>query len=344
MIRKITLADIAREAGVSKQTVSRVINDNPDVAIATRKRVQDIIDRLDYQPNVLARKLSARQTHTIGLISSRLHHIGPRSSFVAIDRDADAVGYRVLPYFLHTDEPVNIEMHIRTLMAHQPDAIIWDVSRTWDEPVRIEDPNLLSKIPIITMEYNLLGVPTVLDVGQQEAARQIVHHLFDEGYKHIGIISGPSHWQVAKRRMAGWREALSDRSVSFDERQIAFGDWSAESGVKGIAQLLEQYPEMDAVFACNDQMALGALSILNERGICIPDEMGVVGYDDMPESAFFWPPLTTVHQPFDTYGSILVRKAIEMIESNVRYGTFEAPEMTVIHPEIIIRQSTRRRS
>lgn len=344
MVRKITLAEIAEEAGVSKQTVSRVINNNPDVAIATRKRVQEIIDRLDYQPNVLARRLSARQTFTIGLISSNLHHIGPRSSFVAIDRDADAAGYRVLPYFLHTDDPVDPESHIRALMAHQPDAIIWDIARTWDEPVRIESPNLLSKIPIITMEYNLLGVPSVLDVGQQESARQIVHHLFDEGYKHVGIIGGPSHWQVAKRRFAGWREALSERGITFDERQIAYGDWSVESGAKGVAQLLDQFQEMDAVFACNDQMALGALSILNERGICIPDEMGVVGYDDMPESAFFWPPLTTVHQPFDTYGSILVRKAIEMIESNVRYGTFEAPEMTVIHPEIIIRQSTRRRS
>ena len=342
MAQQITIADVAKEAGVSKQTVSKVLNDYPDVAIATRKRVQEVIDRLAYQPNALARNLSANQTRTLGVLSSQLSLYGPHSTFVAIDHHANMLGYRIIPYLLQTDNPVDIEHHLRVLMAQRPDAIICEVPRSWEQPIYIRDKDLLSQIPIITMEENLLGVTNVLDLQTQEASRLIVHHLFDEGYKHIGVISGPLHWQVAQRRFDGWSQALKEHGITPGEHCVAYGDWSAASGSRGMAQLIDQYPEIDAVFACNDQMALGALLVLHQRGISVPRDLGVVGFDDIPESEFLWPPLTTVHQPFDQYGDILVHRAIEMVKSNVKYGTFEAPEMTIIRPELVIRQSSNR--
>jgi LacI family transcriptional regulator len=228
------------------------------------------------------------------------------------------------------------------LMAHRPDAIIWEIARSGEEPVVLLDKNLLDQVPIITMEENLLGVPSVLDVQNRTASRQIVHHLFDEGYEHIGVIGGPAHWQVARKRLAGWQQAVVECGFEPQERQIVHGDWSAASGSLAMAQLMDQYPEIDAVYACNDQMALGALIVLHERGIAVPDQFGVAGFDDLPESEFFWPPLTTVHQPFDQYAAILVRSAVEMIESNLKYGSFEAPETTVICPKVVIRKSSKR--
>ncbi|QPC80825.1 LacI family DNA-binding transcriptional regulator [Phototrophicus methaneseepsis] len=343
MVYKITLADIAREAGVSKQTVSRVVNNNPDVAIATRKRVQAIIDRLDYQPNALAKSLSARQTHTIGLISSQLHDFGPLSMLLAIDKGAHDAGYRLLPYLVHDDHRSDVETHLRNLLARQPDAIIWEFSRTWVNAEFMENNSLLASIPIITMENKILGIPTVIDVLQKKAAINGIQHLLDEGYQNIGIIAGPPSWHLSMKRLEGWRACLHEHGLPAEDRQIAQGDWSADSGYQATAHLLETFPEMDAVFATNDKMAMGALNLLHERGIQIPQQMGVLGYDDMPEAKHMYPALTTLHQPFAQYGAAMVKAAVMMIEANIKQENIAPPEIVEFCPELIIRQSTRRR-
>ncbi len=344
MVQKITLADIAREAGVSKQTVSRVINNNPDVARSTRKRVQAIIDRLGYQPNAIARSLGGRQTYTIGLIISHLAYYGGQSMFVSIERGAREAGYTLLPYLLYDKNSNEDENRLNVLLSRQPDAIIWGVPvpHRWEDNITIHEKQILETIPIVTMNEYVFGIPSILEVDNKDGARSVTNHLIDEGYRHIGVITGPADYQVSRKRLSGWHQALTDSDLAAGPDQIVEGDWSAKSGYQGAEQLLAQFPKVDAIFACNDQMALGALSLLHEKGLCIPQEIGVAGYDDMPESEFFTPSLTTVQQPYTLCGAKLVEAVVAMVEENTREGTFTIPETVTIYPQIVIRQSSRR--
>lgn len=336
------MKDVAKQAGVSKQTVSRVINNHADVAYSTRIHVEEIIDRLGYKPNALARGLSAKQSFTIGFISSRLEYYGPRSLLMAIDANAHRVGYRVFPYILHEDRPSEIEDHLRSLIALQPDGIIWEMA------VRIEDQFLthdiaeLSSLPMITLNGNIQGIHNVLDIEDTEASRKAVEHLVRQGYKNIGIITGPSNWYTTEQRFAGWKVALQEHGLPTSSAQIVEGDWTAASGKQGISQLLKQFPTMDAVFVSNDQMALGALSELHDRDIRIPQDIGIVGYDDVEEAAYYTPSLTTVHQPYDLYGKELIQILVKMIEDNVNDRRYTAPEPIHVTPELIIRESSQK--
>lgn len=342
MEKKVTLADIAKQAGVSKQTVSRVINNRDDVAFDTRKRIQEIIDRLGYKPNALARGLSAKQNYTIGLVASRLEYYGPRSMFTSLDKNAHLAGYRLIPYILHEDNPSDIDNHLRNLIALQPDGIIWDIAGTNEQQLAIQDNQIVLSLPIVTAEEKLRGIHTVLEIKHVEASMTAVQHLIDEGYKNIGVITGIPSWFATAQRVEGWRLALQKNGLPAKPKQIVYGDWTSASGVQGIHQLLDQFPTLDAVFVCNDQMGLGVLSELNRCNIRVPEDIGVVGYDDIEESKYYSPPLTTVRQPFDLYAKELVRTVIKMIEENVRERTYTVPAPNAITPELIIRQSSRR--
>jgi DNA-binding LacI/PurR family transcriptional regulator len=342
MKKNITLADIAKEAGVSKVTVSRVINDRDDVAYDTRIKIQEIIDQVGYKPNALARGLSAKQSFTIGIVTSRLEYYGPRSMFSAIDINADIVGYRLIPYILHEDNPSDIDNHLRNLIALQPDGIILEIPGINDHQLSIKDNQITSSLPIITTEKKLKGIHTVLNIQHVEASAMAVEHLIDQGYRNIGIITGISSWFATKQRLEGWRLALQRNGLPAKQAQIVEGDWTTASGKSGISQLLTQYPDLDAVFVLNDQMALGVLSELNQRHIRIPQEIGVVGFDGIEEAAYFTPSLTTVYQPFDTFGRELVGIIVKMIEENVRKKTYSIPEPIFITPELIVRDSSRR--
>ena len=342
METKITLADIAKQAGVSKQTVSRVINNRDDVAYETRVRVQAIIDRLGYRPNAFAQGLSARQSFTIGVISSRLSYFGPQSMLTSIDINAYHAGYRVIPYILHNNHPSEIDNHLRNLIALQPDGIIWEIAGTTENQVPLQDSQFVTSLPIITMNKSLEGIHSVLDVKDFEASIHAVEHLIEQGYTQIGILTGPLNWHVSQQRLNGWKAALAKHGLSATNAQIVEGDWTVQSGTAGISKLLDQYPDLDAVFVCNDQMALGVLSELHQRNIQIPQKVGVVGFDGLNESQFFTPSLTTVHQPFDTYGKELVRMLIGMIEENVRNRAYSIPETITITPELIVRDSSRK--
>lgn len=342
MEKKVTLADIAQRAGVSKQTVSRVINNSDDVAYETRKRIQDIIDRLGYKPNALARGLSARQSFTIGVVTSRLEYFGPRSMFTAIDKNAHLAGYRLIPYILHEDNPFNIDNHLRNLIALQPDGIIWDIAGMNAQQLSIQDNQIVSSLPIVTTEEKLKGIHTVLEIKHVEAAMTAVQHLIDEGYKNIGVITGIPSWFASAQRVEGWQLALQKNGLPAKPEQIVYGDWTAASGVEGIHQLLDQFPVLDAVFVCNDQMGLGVVSELNKCNIRVPEDIGVVGYDDIEEAKYYSPPLTTVHQSYDLYAKELVRTVINMIEENVREQTYTVPVPKAITPELVIRESSRR--
>jgi DNA-binding LacI/PurR family transcriptional regulator len=341
--RKATLADIANEARVSKQTVSRVINNHPDVSLQTRKEIQEIIDRLGYQPNAIARSLSAKRSRTIGVIIARLDQFGPSTILMEIDREGHEAGYRVIPYIVHEDDMSNADLHLRNLMTLQPDGIVWALTKEEASPEFLEQQSLLHDVPIVTTNMDILDVPSVLVIDEIEASKGIVQHLLEQEYRHIGIITGPLNWRISHKRLEGWRTALLEAGFSVQEQQIAEGNWTAISGQRGMIQLFDQYPEIDAVFASNDQMALGALSAVQARGIRIPEEFGVVGCDDIPEASFFMPSLTTLHQPFAEYGRIIIQSLLQMIEQAHKGETVIQPETRLIRPSLVVRGSSSRK-
>jgi len=343
MDKNITLKIIAEQAGVSKQTVSRVINNHEDVAYETRTRIQEIIDSVGYKPNALARGLSAKRSRTIGLISSRLEYYGPRSMLTSLDINAHLAGYRIIPFILHEGSPSEIENHLRNLVALQPDGIIWENAVRIGNEFSIEEVPNLTSIPMITMNESLLkGIHNVLEIDDTEASRTAVEHLVHQGYRNIGILTGPSDWYSTKRRLAGWKITLQEHGISSSSERIVEGDWTAASGRRGIENLLQQFPDVDAIFACNDQMALGVLHELNKRGIRVPQEIGVVGYDDVDEAVYYTPALTTVNQPYDRYGKELLNIMLKMIDDNVRNREYAVPDPIYITPELVIRESSQR--
>jgi LacI family transcriptional regulator len=180
-----------------------------------------------------------------------------------------------------------------------------------------------------------------MEIPQAEAVSDLVNHLYDEGCRNIGVITGNMNWSAAEERLRGWRETLATHDLPAEPRQIAEGDWTPESGQEGTERLLTQFPEMDAILACNDQMALGALSALHARGIQVPQQIAVVGFDDVPEARFLTPSLTTIRQDFALYGTIQVNIALEMIQQQISTGEFHFPPPKYMRPQLVIRESSR---
>lgn len=342
MTRNVTLNDIAREAGVSSQTVSRVLNNRPDVSPKTRHRIQAIIDQMGYQPNEVARSLSAKRTHMIGVIIGSLDRFGPRMIFLELDKQVHAAGYRLLPYIMHDFDPSQVERYMRELLAHQPDGVIWAVMEYPDHEQLFQQHIIKAPVPLVTIEAAIPGVPKPAFMDQVEASSQLVQHLIEQGYRNIGIITG-QQIPITKRgslREVGWRKALDEAGLPAESRQIVEGSWTSESGEKAIGELLAQYPEMDAVFACNDQMALGVLSYAYQHGIKVPDELGVVGFDDISEAANFSPRLTTMRQPFDKFAEITVQIMVDMIEAWQAAEDYTPPDTEILYAEFVMRQSS----
>ncbi len=341
MVNKITLYDIARKAGVSSQTVSRVINNRPDVSRATRRRVQDIIDSLGYQPNAIARSLSTQRTRMIGAIIGSLDRYGPSRIFVELDKHAYQAGYRLLPYITHGEDSAEIAHYLRELLTYQPDGIIWAVMERAGHDEIIEQNLDGLRVPVVTMEASMPGLPKPAFMDQIHTSETLTTHLIEQGYKHIGIITGQLRPTIrGQLRIKGWRNALESAGFTVTDEQIADGDWSADSGEHAMSQLIQQYPSLDAVFACNDQMALGVLSYANRHGLAIPHQLGVVGIDDIPEAKCFSPPLTTARLPFEQFAELTVETLAKMIEANVNDEDYTVPDTVTLYPEIIIRESS----
>jgi len=167
-----------------------------------------------------------------------------------------------------------------------------------------------------------------------------MRHLIEQGYQHIGHISGPLDWWEARERKAAWSDSLKEAKLPLKEEYWAEGNWSSKSGVQAIEKLFKQYPEVDAVFAANDQMALGVMQYACRNGLRIPEELGVVGFDDIPESEFFWPPLTTVQQDQFNVGEVAVEEVIKIIESGWDEHEPVRPKTIMLAPNLVVRQSS----
>lgn len=338
--KRVTIRQVAQAAGVSTMTVSRVLNDKPDVSSGTRRMVKEVIAELGYQPSHAARSLSQGQSCSIGVVAYGIEYFGPSRAVSGIEKQASELGYTPLLYLMRQPESNNVAGILADLTSRHVDGIIWAVpeiggNRSWVERQIPELP-----VPLVFLSMTPQPGLSVVGVDNYQGGRMAAQHLLDQGYQHIGQIAGPLLWWEAKERFRGCHDALVLAGVNLNEKQVVSGTWSAASGLRGLNRLLELHPKVDAVFVSNDQMALGALLAARERGLRVPDDLAIIGFDDLPEAAFFQPPLTTISQPLFDAGSEAVNELHRLIEIGQQEETEAEARRILLQPELVVREST----
>ncbi|MGW0485645.1 LacI family DNA-binding transcriptional regulator [Nonomuraea sp. NPDC003214] len=323
------MADVAREAGVSHQTVSRVLNGHPNVRADTRARVEAAITRLGYRRNLTARALVTRRSRTLGVISFDTTLYGPASTIYGIEQAARTAGYFVSIVSLKSIDADSVRDAIAYLTDQGVDGIVV-VAPQHSASQALE--SLPIGTPAVAVEATHRADIPVVRIDQAEGARMATRHLLDLGHETVWHVSGPAGWLETEGRLRGWREALEEAGRPVPEPLT--GDWSPRAGYEA-GRRLAATAGVTAVFAANDQMALGVLRALSEEGVKVPGRISVVGFDDIPESAFFSPPLTTVRQDFDVVG----RHCIEMLLRQLDAGPGPY-ERLVVPPGFVVRSST----
>lgn len=336
-LRKTTIKDVAQACNVSTQTVSRVINKRPDVSPETREMIEKAIAEMGYQPSALARSLVQQRSYTLGVIIAGLKYVGVSQTLNGIAEEAERSGYGVflkeLPRF---DTPTIVPV-IESLMAHHVEGIIF-AGPEWNENVKVAQSQLPSFCPpIVFLKCQPNPNYVTISIDNYGGARAAVEYLLSLGRRHIGLIAGPLEWLEARQRKQGWEDALKNAGISVAPHKWALGNWSSASGEDAFAELAAKYPAMNAVFASNDQMALGVLHYAHAHGIRIPDDLAVIGFDNLAESAYFTPALTTIEQPLRELGSLAVRKLLEQIDAPV--AAMSGQNM-VLETRLIVREST----
>jgi len=340
--RKVTIKQVAQEAGVSTQTVSRVLNDRPDVASETRQQILDIIDRLGYQPSALARSLIQQRSYTLGIVTAGLRFIGPSHTLNGVTARAEELGYSLLLKKLPRFDTEDAEPILNNLLAHHVDGIIWAVPEIGSNHEWLRDRLPSLSVPIIFLTTQQKTNISTVSIDNYRGGRIATEHLRAQGCQHIGHLSGPMIWWEAQQRYAAWQDVLTEAGRPVKSSHWTEGDWSSQSAVEPIQQLFNQYPEMDGIFVANDQMALAVLQIAHQRGLRVPQDLAVVGFDGLTEAPYFWPPLTTIKQDLHELGCVAVQEVVQMIEMGRDSDAVYQPETMLLKPKLIVRQSSQR--
>jgi len=338
--RAPTMADVAKLAGVSHQTVSRVLSDHPNVRDTTRADVQRAIEQLGYRRNSSARALVTRRTLTLGVVACNPTLFGPASMLFGLEEAARDEGYMVSAVTLRRYTAKALEEAIDHLSDWGVEGIVVMVPHRAAVAALAE---LRLPFPVVTVEggHNLpiAGVSVDQDLG----ARLVTGHLLGAGHRTVWHVAGPSDWLEAEARVRGWRAALEEAGAEVPPPLV--GDWTPLSGYRAGQELAGRVaassarrgvPEVSAVFVANDQMALGVMRAFREAGLSVPGQVAIAGFDDIPEAEFFAPPLTTVRQDFTAVGQASIRMLVSRLESESTDGD----ERVVIEPRLIVRSST----
>ncbi len=341
-MKRLTIRDVAKAAGVSTQTVSRVINNHPDVATDTLARVQAVINDLGYAPDILARSLIRGRSHTLGIVAFGLEFYGPSRVLTGIERQAAQMGYSISLNLVHQPELADAKMLLATLQARRVDGVIWAIPEIGDNRARAREISAAASLPLVFIngDPTVVGAP-LIGIDNRAIGRLATEHLLAQGARQVGVVTGPADWWEAQQRLSGWRQALEAFGLDVDESLVSAGDWSAESGRLAGEALLQRHPTLDAVFASNDQMALGVMFAAHRLGRRIPDDLAVVGVDNIPESDLFWPPLTSIRQRLREAGAQAVSLVDSLIAATGEEPVPQAVTSTVLQPELIVRASTR---
>jgi LacI family transcriptional regulator len=336
MMKRLTLEEIAELAGVSRATVSRVVNDHPNVREEVRQRVQAVIEQTGYQPNQAARSLASKRSNIIGLFTPL---VGASDLFIdpyypklmsGISRECNHMGY-VLTLFMLENRPEEYTKFKQAISTGLIDGLILTASIKNDPYVPV-----LQKYGV---PYVMVGhAPeesnaSFVDVDNVAGAYMATSHLIRTGYKRIGLIAPELNTAVGQDRQNGYLKALTERHITIDPNLTAEADFTFLGGANAMKRLLPYKP--DAVFAGSDSMALGALQAIQEAGLNVPDDIALVGFDDFPSATTSIPPLTTIRQPVEQVGSIAVRKLVDMIGT----GGATTQNGTILPVELIVRRS-----
>lgn len=331
--RRPTLEAVAARAGVGRGTVSRVINGSPKVSAEAREAVLRAIDELGYVPNRAARTLVTRRTDTVALfVSESEERVFGEPYFAGIIRGISAgladTGLQLLLVIAQSaDEHARFE---RYLTGQHVDGVLLISLHGGDPlPRNLEEsgvPTVLGGAPVDATPVS------IVDADNRGGARLAVEHLIELGRRRIGTITGPQDMRVGVDRLNGYRDALAALDLT---GPVAYGDFSEESGVRGMRDLLEREPELDAVFTASDPMAMGAMRVLKERGLRIPEDVAIVGFDDSPTARHCDPPLTSVHQPLEEMG----REMSRLLIARIRGEEIERP-IVIVDTHLVPRGSS----
>ncbi|MER6134923.1 LacI family DNA-binding transcriptional regulator [Streptomyces sp. BV286] len=305
--------DVARLAGVSQKTVSRVFNDEPYVSADVRTRVLEAAEQLGYRRNNAARALASGRTRSIGVVSLGTALYGPASLLIGVERVVRDTGYALRVVNTMEGDPAGITGAVESLLDQGVDGIV--ISEPIDEEGAEGDLSLRLDVPVLVLGAPAaVTAPSVLTAGDGAdlLARTATEHLLDLGHVTVHHLAGPHRWYAARDRLEGWQATLTARGR--DVPPVVEGDWSAASGHRAGCQLAAD-PEVTAVFAANDDMAIGLIHALTEAGRRVPEDVSVVGFDDIPVAAYVTPPLTTVRQPFDAVAQEGLKRLVHAIEN-----------------------------
>ncbi len=340
---RATIKEVASVSGVSTQTVSRVINDRPDVAPETRKRVQEVIRDLSYRPSALARSLISQRSQTLGVVTAGLRYIGPSRTLSGITSAAEELGYSVLLKELPDFATEDITPIFQAFLSQHVDGIIWAVPEVGENRKWVNNPPADIDVPLVYLTMEPRDNLSIVSIDNYLGGRMAMSHLLERGYRKIGHISGPLDWWESRQRMAAWRDSLMEAGLNACDEHFVEGNWSSASGALAIEKLFDQYPDLDSIFVANDQMALSVMQFFGEKGIRIPQDVGIVGFDNMAESAFFSPALTTIQQDQHSVAKIAVAEIIKIIESGWQELEPVSPQSIILPPTLVVRQSSLRK-
>jgi DNA-binding LacI/PurR family transcriptional regulator len=332
-VRGSVMRDVAKLAGVSHQTVSRVINDHPNVRAETRERVLAAMRSLNYRRNLAARTLATRESRTLGIIGFETTLFGPESMLYGIESAARAAGYLVSVATVRELAHQPVLEAVDRLAQHDVDGIIAISPKPAVTNALTHAPTGLPCVAVGGAGSGADPFPTVR-VDNATGARLATQHLLDLGHATVHHAAGPPDWPEAQARVDGWRDTLYAAGAVVPP--VTPGWWDAAAGYEQGRRLAAD-PAVTAIFCANDRIALGVLRALHEAGRRVPQDVSVVGFDDMPDSGYFLPPLTTMHQDFGELG----RRALSLLLNHMAQVDGNAPPSHVlVVPEVILRSST----
>lgn len=326
--RAPSIRDVARIAGVSYQTVSRALNDSENIRSSTKDRVLEVIEQLGYRPNQAARALVTSRSRTIGVLTSQVAAYGPATSLRAIEEAAREAGYIITTTSLATSDDESIRDRLEYLVSQAIEGLVVIAPQ-----VRVFDAirELEIRLPLVTLDSSGRDGQRSLSVDQVAGAKLATRHLIDLGHRNIVHLAGPQDWIEAEARMSGFLDEMIE--CDLDVRAPILGDWTAEFGYQ-VGRELTRFRDFTAVFAANDLMALGLIHAFRDAGLDVPGDISVVGFDDVPEAAHYWPPLTTVRQDFAEIG----RRSVGLLLEELRGQRDRTHDQ--IPPELMVRAST----
>lgn len=329
----ITIEDVAKKANTSIATVSRVLNNKGGYSEKTKERVIEVVEALGYESNAIARSLKRNKTNTIGVLVPNVSSMLANEILNGIEEYASTNGYSVLTSYTYTDRE-KVMKSLKTFQEQRVDGLIF-VSDNFEE----EYYEYITKmnIPVVLAATENKDFPvTFVKVNDFKASYDAVSYLISKGHESIAMISGNPEDPVAgKLRIEGYKQALTDAGIEVDSSKIMYStDYIFESGRKNFQKLIKKHPGVTAIFAASDELAVGALNMASELKIAVPDEISIMGYDNILISTMVWPPLTTLSQPLEKIGYESTKKLLQEIEKSKKSG-----EHYYIDHEVIERSS-----